>query len=136
MPGPWERLVALLCYVGALRVPLVALVLPQWAFTLPSGILIALLAWGYGYKRSPFLRHHGREGLKWGLEANAILAVLALLSKLFYYGWEYSGLALINTLWHFTATIAQWAGFLATLLTLFVMLKAARGETGDALSVR
>lgn len=134
MPTPLERFVALLCYTGTMRVPIVALMLPGWAFTVPSGLVIAGLAWSYGRKRSPFLLHHGREGFKWALQANLVLAALALLSKGLYYLWYYSGLGLANGLWHFSASIFRWAGLLVTILTAFVAFKAARGSVGDALS--
>jgi hypothetical protein len=130
-----ERILALLCYLGALRVPLVALVLPEWAFTLPSGLLIAAGVWVYGRRRSKFLKHHAREGVVWAVQANLLLAALTLLSKGFYYAWYYSGLAPANVLWHFSATLSRWAGVLVSILTLFVMAKAARGQTGDALTV-
>jgi hypothetical protein len=124
----------MLCYLGALRVPLVALLLPEWAFTVPSGLLIAGTAWAYGRKRSPFLLHHGREGTKWALQANLLLAAMALLAKGLYYAWFYSGLTAANALWHFSATLFRWSGVLVSILTLFVMAKAARGQTADALS--
>jgi hypothetical protein len=127
-------LVALLCYLGALRVPIVALLLPGWAFTVPSGLVIAGAAWAYGRKRSPFLRHHGREGFKWALQANLVLAGLALLAKGLYLLWFYSGATAANALWHFSASTFRWAGLLVTVLTVYVMVKAARGSTGDALS--
>lgn len=125
----------MLCYLGALRVPLVALVLPEWAFTVPSGLLIAGAAWLTGRKRrSAFLLHHGREGFKWALESNLLLAAMALLAKGLYYSWFYSGLPAANALWHFSATLFRWAGVLVSILTLFVMYKAARGESADAFS--
>jgi hypothetical protein len=132
---PLERTAAVLCYLGALRVPLVALVLPEWAFTLPSGLLVAAAAWAYGRKRSPFLLHHGREGFWWSVQSNLVLLGIALLSKFIYYGWYYSGLVAANALWHFGATAFRWAGVLASILTLFVMYKAARGQTSDALTL-
>ncbi|HYF92108.1 MAG TPA: hypothetical protein VD969_07660 [Symbiobacteriaceae bacterium] len=135
MPRLIERAVAALCYLGAIRVTVVALVLPEWAFTIPSGILIAAMAWAYGRKRSPFLLHHGREGLKWAVQANLLLVALALLSKGLYYGWFYSGFPAMGGLWHFSATGFRWAGVLVSVITVFVMLKAARGETADALTV-
>lgn len=135
MSRPLERFVAALCYLGALRVPLVALMLPGWAFTVPSGLLVAAGAWAYGRKHSPFLRHHGREGFQWALQANLVIAAGALLSKALYYGWYYSGLSPFNALWHFSAAAFRWAGVLVSILTLFVMYKAARGETSDALSI-
>lgn len=135
MSRPFERTVAVLCYLGALRVPLVALVLPEWAFTLPSGLLIAAAAYLYGRKRSAFLCHHGREGLKWALQSNLLLVGLALLTKLCYYAWFYSGLIAANSIWHFGATGFRWAGILVSILTGFIMYKAARGQTTDALTV-
>lgn len=134
MPGPWMRTAAMLCYIGALRVPVVALVLPEWSFTIPSGVVVAALAWAYGRKRSDFLLHHAREGVRWSLQSNLVLAALALLSKGWYYAWRFTGLAPFDGLWHFTAIAVRWAGGLVTVLTLFVMLKAARGQTGDALT--
>lgn len=133
LPRPFERVLAALCYLGALRVPVVALMLPEWAFTVPSGLLIAGLVWIYGRKRSPFLLHHGREGVKWALQANLLLAAIALLARGLYFGWQYFGWSAMNTLWHFSATGFRWAGVLTSVITLFVMVKAARGQTGDAL---
>jgi protein-S-isoprenylcysteine O-methyltransferase Ste14 len=118
-----------------MRIPAVALFLPEWAFTLPSGLLVAAGVWLFGRRRSPFLRHHAREGFKLALQANLLLAALSLLAKGFYYAWFFSGLAPINALWHLGATIFRWAGVLVTVLTLAVMLKAARGETSDALTL-
>jgi len=134
LPRPFERALAALCYLGALRVPVVALVLPQLAFTVPSGLVLAGAAWAYGRKRSPFLYHHGREGFKWALQANLLLAAFAVLSKGLYSIWYYTGLASVNALWHFSATGFRWAGVLVSIITLFVMLKAARGSTADALT--
>lgn len=135
MPRTLERAAAVLCYLGAMRVPLVALVLPEWAFTIPSGLVVAGLCWLYGRRRSPFLLHHAREGFRWALQANLVLAGITLLSKALYWGWFYSGWTWVNGLWHFGATGIRWAGVLITILTVFVMRKAARGETGDALTV-
>lgn len=134
MIRPVERAVAALCYLGALRVPLVALMVPEWAFTVPSGLLVAAGAWAYGRKRSPFLAHHGREGFWWAVQSNLVVVGIALLSKLIYYGWYYSGIVAVNTLWHFSAVAFRWAGVLVSVLTLFVMFKALRGSTGDALT--
>lgn len=134
MPRPFERALAALCYLGALRVTLVALVLPEWAFTIPGGLAIAGAAWAYGRKRSPFLLHHGREGVKWALQANLLLVALTLLAKGFYYVWYYSGVTAANALWHFSATGYRWAGVLVSIITLFVMAKAARGQMSDALT--
>ena len=135
MPGPWIRTVAVLCYIGALRVPLVAWVAPEWAFTIPSGAVVAALAWAYGRKRSNFLLHHAREGVRWSLQSNLVLAAMALISKGWYYASRYTGLSAFDGLWHFTAVAVRWAGGLVTVLTLFVMIKAARGQTGDALTI-
>lgn len=134
MPRPLERVAAALCYAGALRVPVVALMLPEWAFTVPSGLLIAGLVWAYGRKRSPFLLHHGREGVKWALQANLLLAAIALLARGLFYVWSYTGWTVLDTLWHFSATGFRWAGVLTSIITLFVMVKAARGQTADALT--
>lgn len=134
MHSGWERTIALCCYLGALRVPVVALVLPEWAFTLPSGLLAAGAAWAYGRRRSPFLRYHGREGFRWTLQANLLVAGIALLGKALYYGWFYSGLPALNWLWHFSATGFRWTGALISVLTLVAMYKAARGDTSDALA--
>lgn len=130
-----ERVLAVLCYLGAMRIPAVALVVPEWAFTLPSGLLVAAGVWLFGRRRSPFLSHHAREGLKLALQANLLLAVLSLLAKGFYYAWFYSGLAPFNALWHIGGTMFRWTGVLVTVLTLAVMVKAARGETSDALTL-
>ncbi|HWI64947.1 MAG TPA: hypothetical protein VNT75_24220 [Symbiobacteriaceae bacterium] len=134
MPRTYERAVAALCYLGALRVPVVALFLPGWAYTLPSGLLLALAAWAYGRKRSPFLLHHGREGIKWAIQANLLMAAFSLLSQGLYYVWYLSGLPAANALWHFSGTAFRWAGVLVSIITLFVMVKAARGQTSDALT--
>ncbi|MDB4897096.1 MAG: hypothetical protein JWN15_3358 [Firmicutes bacterium] len=130
-----QRVLAVLCYLGALRIPAVALAVPEWAFTIPTGLLIAAGVWVFARRRSPFLRHHAREGFKLALQANLLLAALALLAKGFYYAWFYSGLTPVNMLWHFGATAFRWAGVLVMVLTLSVMVKAARGQTGDALTV-
>lgn len=135
MPRLHERAWAVFCYLGALRVPVVALILPEWAFTVPSGLLVAGAAWGYGRKHSPFLLHHAREGFRWSLQSNLLLAALALVSKLFWHLHLWSDVALFDRVWHFGATIFRWAGILVSILTLFVMYKAARGDTGDALTV-
>lgn len=134
MSRPLERTIAVLCYLSALRVPLIALMLPEWAFTLPSGLLIAGAAWLYGRRRSPYLVHHAREGFRWAVQANLLLAAVAVIAKLFYYGWIYSGASAFDVLWHFSATVFRWAGVLVSVLTLFVMYKAARGSTNDALT--
>lgn len=137
MPRLWERVTAVLCYVGALRALVVALVLPGWAFAVPvTGLLLAGGAYLYGKRRSPFLLHHAREGLRWVIQANLLLAAVALISKGFYYGWLYSGADAFYGLWSFVASIARWAGGLVSIITLFVMFKAARGGTGDALSLQ
>jgi len=134
VPRPLERTIAILCYLSALRVPLIALVLPEWAFTLPSGLLVAGGAWLYGRRHSDFLLHHAREGFRWAVQANLLLAAVAITAKLFYYGWVYTEVSSLNALWHFTATVFRWAGVLVSILTLFVMYKAARGSTVDALT--
>jgi hypothetical protein len=134
LPRPIERVIAALCYLGALRVPVVALLLPEWAFTVPSGLIVAGLAWAYGRRRSPFLLHHGREGFKWSLQANLLLAAIAVLARGLYYGWYYSGLPAVNAVWHFSATGFRWAGVLVSIMTLFVMVRATRGQTADALT--
>jgi chromate transport protein ChrA len=133
MARPVARAVAVLCYLGAIRVPVVALVVPEWALTIPSGLLVAGLAWAYGAKRSPFLLHHAREGLKWSVQANLLLAAISLLSMGLHALWSQTGGAVIHSLWHLAADLFWWAGILVSILTLFVMYKAAQGETGDAL---
>lgn len=125
----------MLCYLGAMRVPLVALVLPEWAFTVPSGLLIAMLAWWYSRGRSPFLYHHAREGVKWAVQANLIIVGLSLLAMALYAAWFHTGLTLFNSLWHLSATVFRWSGVLVSVLTLFTMIKAAKGLTSDALTV-
>jgi hypothetical protein len=132
MSQPLQRLVAVMCYLGALRVPLVAFVLPGWALTIPSGLIVAGAAWAYGRKRSPFLLHHGREGFRWAIQANLLLAALSLLSMGLHYGWQHWDIALLGSLWQLGATLFRWAGLLVSIMTLLVMLKAARGQTGDA----
>lgn len=136
MPPLPHRVLAALCYAGALRVPLVALFLPEWAFTIPSGLLFTALAWLYGRKRSPFLCRHGREGFRWSLQANLLLAGVALFARALFYIWLRTELALFNTLWHFSATVFRWAGLLISILTLFAMAKAVRGKLGDPLTVQ
>lgn len=133
MVRPWERVAGALCYVGALRVVLVALLLPGWAFTLPTGLLTAGGAWLYGRKRSPFLLHHGREGFRWTLQANLILAAISLLAMALYRGWEEWELLPLHSLWIGMAMVARWVGALLGLVTLLIMGKAARGQTGDLL---
>lgn len=135
MPRPFERLMALFCYLGALRVPVVAFVIPDWVFTLPSGLLVAGAVWLYSRRRSPFLAHHAREGLVWALQTNLLLLAVAVAAKLLYLSWFHTGLPVVNELWHITATIFRWTGVLVSLLTLFVMTKAAKGQTGDPLSL-
>lgn len=134
MPRPLERVAAVLCYLGAMRVPIVALVIPEWAFTVPTGLLFAGLAWAYGAQRSPFLLHHGREGVKWAVQANLLLVLLSLLAKGLYYLWFYTGITATNTLWHFSAMVFRWTGVLVSVLTLLIMFKARRGLVCDALS--
>jgi hypothetical protein len=125
---------AVLCYLGALRVPVVAFMLPGWAFTLPTGLLSAGAVWLYGRRRNrPFLCYHGREGFRWALEANLLLAAIALLARGWYALWQVTGLDLFDGLWHFSATGFRWAGALVSIITAVVMYKAARGQTGDAL---
>ncbi|MFZ5813798.1 MAG: hypothetical protein ACOY93_00665 [Bacillota bacterium] len=135
MPRPLERVAALLCYTGAMRVPLVALVVPDWVFTVPSGLLIAATLWLYSRKRSPFLHHHARAGLVWAVQANGLLLLIALVAKLFYLLWFRTGLPALNQIWHFTADAFRWSGLLVTLLTVVVMVKAAKGQTGDPLGL-
>lgn len=136
MPRLWERVAGVLCYVGALRALVVALVLPGWAFAIPvTGMLLAGGCYLYGRKRSPFLLHHAREGLRWMIQANLVLAGVALISKGFYYAWFYTGTDAFGSLWHFAATVARWAGGLISIITFFVGYKAGRGGTGDALSL-
>lgn len=136
MPRFWERFAAVLCYVGALRALVVALLLPGWAFAIPlTGLLLTGAIWLYARRRSAFLRHHAREGVRWCIQANLLLAGVALLSKGFYYGYRWTDLELFYGLWHFGATVARWAGGLISVITGFVMYKAARGGTGDALTL-
>lgn len=134
MPRPLERTVAVLCYLGAMRVPVVALMLPEWAFTIPSGLLVAGGAWAYGRRRSPFLLHHARQGLTWSLQANLMLAAVSLVSKGFYYLSLYTDWGGASALWQGTAAAFRWAGLLLSILTVFVVRKAALGQTGDPLS--
>lgn len=135
MPRPLERVGAVLCYTGAMRVPIVALVVPDWVFTVPSGLLVAAALWLYSRKRSPFIHHHARAGLLWAVQANGLLLLIALVAKLWYILWFQTGLPLFNTLWHGSADGFRWTGLLVTLLTLVVMVKAAKGQTGDPLSL-
>lgn len=134
MSWPLQRLVAVLCYLGALRVPLVAFLLPGWALTVPSGLVVSGVAWAYGHKRSPFLRHHGREGFRWAIHANLLLAALSLIAMALHYGWQHWEIAILGSLWQLSATLFRWAGLLVSIITLFVMYKAARGQTSDALT--
>lgn len=129
-----QRLFATACYLGALRVPLVALVLPEWAFTVPSGLLVTGAAWLYGRRRSPFLFQHARDGFRWSLQSNLLLAAIAVLARSLHWGWQAYGWAGFHSLWYASATLFRWAGLLVTLVTLVVMIRAARGQVGDALS--
>jgi hypothetical protein len=124
-----------LCYLGAMRVPIVALVVPDWVFTVPSGLLVGAALWLYSRRRSPFIRHHARYGLLWAVQANGLLLLIALVAKLFYFLWFRSGLPLVNELWHASADAFRWTGVLVTLLTVIVMFKAAKGQTGDPLGL-
>lgn len=135
MPNWLHRTTAALCYAGALRVPVVALVLPEWAFTIPSGLLIAGLAWWYGKRHSPFLLHHAREGFRWSLQANLLLAGLALFSMLCHFIWIRWDTHGAYLLWNLMATVVQWAGVLISILTLLVMAGALRGHTGDPFEI-
>lgn len=135
MPRPLERTLAVLCYLGAMRVPIVALVVPDWVFTVPSGLLVAAGLWVYSRRRSPFIHHHARAGLIWAVQANGLLLAIALVAKLFYYAWYLTGIPVLNELWHGTADAFRWTGVLVTLLTLIVMVKAAKGQTGDPLGL-
>jgi chromate transport protein ChrA len=130
-PNAALRLAALLCYVGALRVPIIALLLPEWAFTLPTGLLVAVAIWAYSRNRSTFLQHHAQAGIKWAVLANLIMTVLALVSKGLYYGWYRSGLMPFNSLWHLGATVFRWTGLLLSVLTVSLVVKAVRGQTKD-----
>ncbi len=134
MPRRFERVWAVLCYLGALWVPVIALAVPEWAFTLPSGLLLAAAAWLYGRRRSPYLAHHGREGFQWSLQANAVLAAIALLSKGLWLTWDRTGWAPAETLWHLSATGFRWTGWLVFILTVIAVIRAARGETRDVLT--
>lgn len=135
MPRPLERVAAVLCYLGAMRVPIVALVIPDWVFTVPSGLLVAAGLWLYSRRRSPFVHHHARAGLIWALQTNGLLLVIALVAKLFYFAWFRTGIPVLNEFWRGTAEGFRWTGLLVTLLSLIVMVKAARGQTGDPLGL-
>lgn len=130
MESVLRRIVAALCYMGALRVPVTALLLPEWAFTLPSGLLIGAGAWWYGRQRSPFLRHHAREGLRWSLLANLLMAALAALSALLHLLGARYALTASLWAWHLMAVVVRWAGVLVSILTLLAMARAVRGQTG------
>lgn len=135
MSPVWSlRLFAMACYLGALRVPMVALVLPEWAFTIPSGLLVTGAAWLYGRRRSPFLSQHARAGFRWSLQSNLLLAGIALVARALHWGWRTLGWDGFHSLWYASATLFRWAGLLVTLVTLTVMIRAARGQVGDALS--
>lgn len=134
LPRPLVRTVAVLCYLGAMRVPVVALMLPEWAYTVPSGLLVAAGAWLYGRRHSPFLLHHAKQGLNWSLQANLLLDAVSLLSKGCYYLWLYTGWSGAGTTWQGMATVFRWAGVLVSVLTVFVMRKAFLGQVGDPLS--
>lgn len=127
-----ERALAALCYLGALRVPVVSWFLPGLALTLPSGLIFTGIAWLYGRRRSPFLLHHAREGLKWSVQANLLAAMVSLLSMAFHFAWEQTGIHLLSQLWHWCAVGLRWLGGLVSVLTLYSMFKAARGSTADA----
>lgn len=135
LPRPLERVAAVLCYLGAMRIPIIALVVPDWVFTVPSGLLIAAALWLISRRRSPFLHQHAHAGLVWALQANGLLLGIALLGKLFYFAWFQTGMPVINQLWHGSATIFRWTGLLVSLLTAVAMLKAAKGQTGDPLGL-
>jgi len=126
---------AVLCYLGAIRVPVVALVVPDWVFTVPMGLLVAGALWFYSRRRSPFLFHHARAGLVWAVQTNGLLLLIALLAKFFYALWFRTGVPLLNQTWHLTADLFRWAGILVALLTLLVMARAAKGQTGDPLGL-
>lgn len=135
LPRPLLRLAAVLCYLGAMRIPIVALVVPDWVFTVPSGLVIGVALWLISRRRSPFLHQHAQAGLLWALQANGLLLGIALFGKLCYYGWFRTGIPLINQLWHGSATVFRWTGLLITLITLVAMWKAAKGQTGDPLGL-
>lgn len=125
-----RRITAALCYTGALRVPITALLLPGWAFTVPSGLLVSMAAWWYGRRRSPFLLHHAREGLRWSVQANLLMAGLAVISALLHLmGARYS-LPYALWAWGLMATVVRWTGVLVSILTIMAMIRAIRGKTG------
>lgn len=126
---------AVLCYLGAIRVPVVALIVPDWVFTVPTGLLVAGGIWLYSRRRSAFCYHHARAGLTWAVQTNGLLLLIALAAKLLYALWFRTGIPLLNQTWHLAADLFRWTGILVALLTLLVMLRAARGQTGDPLGL-
>jgi hypothetical protein len=131
LPSFGLRLLAALCYLGALRVPVAALAMPEWSLSVPAGLAVAGMAWCLGRRLSPFLLHHAREGLRWSIQANLLLAALALLSMLFHQLREQLGWSWGERLWHLAALVVQWTGVLVSILTLLVMSRALRGSTED-----
>lgn len=135
MPRLPARILAVLAYAGALRLPTSAWVLPDWLYTLPWGLLLAAGLWAWARRRSPFLAHHGRAGLLWTLQVSGLLLAVSLLAELCYAAWFHTGVPLVNRAWHLTADLYRWSCLLSSLLTLLAMYRAARGQTGDPLGL-
>lgn len=129
------RICAALCYLAALRVLVTGLLMPQWAFAVPSLFLINLAFWWYGRRRSPFLLHHARTGFRWSLQANLLMAALAALSALFHLVGARWAFPYALTAWHLMATVVRWAGVLVAILTALAMARALRGQTADPFAV-
>lgn len=135
LPRPMERVLAVLPYTGAIRLPLTVWVVPDWLYTVPAGLLLALLLWIGARGRSPFVAHHARAGLVWAFQANGLLLALSLLAEVWYRAWYHTGIPLLNQAWHLNAELFRWAALLTTLLTALAMWRAAKGQTGDPLGL-
>ncbi|MBP2018631.1 hypothetical protein J2Z79_002046 [Symbiobacterium terraclitae] len=130
-----RRILAVLAYAGALRLPVAAWLLPDWLYTLPWGLLLAGGLWAWARGRSPFLAHHGRAGLLWTLQVSGLLLAISLVADLWYAAWFHTGVPLLNRAWHLTSDLYRWASFLSSLLTVLAMYRAAKGQTGDPLGL-
>ncbi|MEW8977028.1 MAG: hypothetical protein AB2385_01375 [Symbiobacterium sp.] len=134
------RVLAVLAYTGALRLPLDSWLLPQWPvpdwlYTVPGGLLLAGGLWAWARGRSPFLAHHGRAGLLWALQVNLLLTAISLFSRVCYDAWFRTGVPLVNQVWHLAAEVYRWTAVLCALLTFLAMVRAAKGQTGDPLGL-
>ncbi|MFO7274194.1 MAG: hypothetical protein LOD90_04350 [Symbiobacteriaceae bacterium] len=135
MARPFERVLAVLSYTGAIRLPLGLWWVPDWLYTVPPGLLLASLLWIGARRRSPFVAHHARAGLLWAIQVNGLLLALSLLAEVWYRAWYHTGVPLWNQVWHLNAELFRWAAALGTLLTALAMFRAAKGQTGDPLGL-